>query len=471
MKITTNHEKIENDLYDVVHMFFPSLERNDEMPFIYHEMIKNGNVITNKFTYQDKNKKQDIEEINNIGNVCDILEEKRKIKRFAKLTLYKLLSTITSKNLPWGSLTGIRPTKVAYDLLSQGVENYLIKETLMDKFLVSEPKAKLVENVIRHQKCIIKNDNLVDLYINIPFCPSRCSYCSFISSEFSKVKHLIPDYLDALIKELNETKKIINKKSYIVRTIYIGGGTPTVLSAEQLDALLSNINYPVGEFTVECGRPDTITKEKLDVLKKHNVTRISINPQSFVDATLKRIGRKHTVKDVIDAYKLALPYEFDVNMDLIAGLPQESLRSFKKSVDMAIELAPNNVTVHTLAIKNGSILMQNADTENRDELVEKMVEYSYKKLTENDYKPYYLYKLKNQASGQENVGYFRDKVCVFNIDSMEESCTILACGANAISKRVFHFENRIERCANVKETREYINRIDEMIEKKKKLFD
>lgn len=470
MKIITDNEKIENDLFDVLHMFYPKCERNEDFPIVKHKTIRVGDEIKNDFVINFEDNEYQLSETNKIGKVYDVLEQKRREKRFAKLALYKLLSKITDKNLPWGSLTGIRPTKVAYDLLKQGVEPYLIKETLMNSFLVGESKAKLVEQVIQNQKCIINNDNLVDLYINIPFCPSRCFYCSFISSEFSRVEKLIPAYLDALVKELNETKKIINEKAYVVRTIYIGGGTPTVLSAEQLDYLLSNITYPVSEFTVECGRPDTITKDKLDVLKKHNVTRISINPQTFVDATLKRIGRKHTVKDVIEAYKLALPYGFDINMDLIAGLPGETFRSFKKSLDMALELYPHNLTVHTLAIKNGSILANEMQAEDREECVSKMVEYSYNKLLDNDYKPYYLYKLKNQASGQENVGYFRDKVCIFNIDSMEESCSILACGANAISKRIYHYENKIERFANVKDINEYINRIDEMINKKKNLY-
>jgi oxygen-independent coproporphyrinogen-3 oxidase len=279
----------------------------------------------------------------------------------------------------------------------------------------------------------------------------------------------MPDYLDALIKEINATKKMIFDNAFVLRTIYIGGGTPTVLTAEQLDLLLSNLNYPVSEFTVECGRPDTITQEKLEVLKKHGVTRISINPQTFNDSTLKKIGRKHTVKDVINAYKIALPFEFNVNMDLIAGLGGESLRAFKKSVDTAIELAPDNITVHTLSIKNGSQIMQNGE-KNDSDATEKMVEYASTTLSQNGYKPYYLYRQKNQCGGQENVGYFREKVCLFNVDSMEESLSILACGANAISKRIYHYENKIERFANVKDINEYINRIDEMIDKKKKLY-
>ena len=471
MKIITNNEKIENDLYDVLQMFFPTYERDDNYPVLTHIQTREGFDVKNEFVFDDGQKKHNISKTDKLGKLPDPIEEKKRLKRFAKLTLYTLLSQITSKNLPWGALTGIRPTKVAYELLKEGVDPVILREMLMRSFLVSMEKATLVDSVIRNQKCIIHNDNLVDLYINIPFCPTRCSYCSFISSELKYVQDLMPKYLECLVKEIEATKKLIFDKCYIIRTIYIGGGTPTVLTAEQLDYLLTSINYPVTEFTVECGRPDTITKEKLEVLKKHNVTRISINPQTFVDATLKRIGRKHTVKDVIEAYKTALPFDFVVNMDIIAGLPGENFRSFKKSIDTAIELAPDNITVHTLALKNGSTLMNQKDEqEDNESPVGRMVEYSNQVLTQNGYKPYYLYKLKNQAAGHENVGYYRDNVCIFNIDSMEEANSILACGANAISKRIYSTDNRIERFANVKDIREYINRIDEMIEKKKNLF-
>ena len=468
MKIITNYEKIQYDLYDVMHLFYPDSTNDDEYPILNHTMSKDKNDVTNTFTIKDREEEFSFEEKKQVKQTNDELDEKRQLKRFAKLTLYKMLSMHFSKDLPWGSLTGIRPTKIGYDLISQGIEPYMLDKALQENFLVSKEKARLVQSVIQNQKCIIRNDKLVDLYINIPFCPTRCAYCSFISSEIERVKELMPAYLDALIKEINATKKLIFDKSYMLRTIYIGGGTPTVLTAEQLDLLLDNLNYPVSEFTVECGRPDTITKEKLEVLKRHNVTRISINPQTFVESTLKRIGRKHTVKDVIQAYKIALPFDFTINMDLIAGLPGESLKGFKKSVDMAIELAPDNITIHTLSVKNGSIFAQNKEGEN--DVTDKMIEYSMTELKNNGYKPYYLYRQKNQSQGQENVGYYRDKVCLFNVDSMEESLSILACGANGISKRIYNYENKIERFANVKDIREYINRIDEMIEKKNNLF-
>ena len=470
MKIITNYEKFSNDIYNVCHLFYPDEKLDGKLPIIEHEMTENKNLITNEYTVIDQNDKFSIKEQKILKQTNDHFEDQRQLKRFAKLTLYKLFSTHFNKNLPWGSLTGIRPTKIGYDLINQGVEPYMLKEALMENFLVSKEKALLVANVIRNQNCIIRNDKLVDLYINIPFCPSRCNYCSFISSEIDKVRDLMPKYLECLIKEINATKKIINDYAYVVRTIYIGGGTPTVLDANQLDLLLSNINYPVNEFTVECGRPDTITEEKLKVLKDHNVTRISINPQTFCDATLKRIGRKHTVKDVIEAYKIALKYDFDVNMDLIAGLTGEPFRTFKKSIQTVLELAPENITVHTLSKKNGSVVtISNEQTTQNDE-VEKMVSYATETLQKNGYKPYYLYRQKNQLAEQENVGYYRDRLCVFNVDSMEETTSILACGANAISKRIFGFENRIERLANVKDIREYITRIDELIAKKQDLF-
>ena len=244
-----------------------------------------------------------------------------------------------------------------------------------------------------------------------------------------------------------------------------------MLSASLLDKLLFALNFPVSEFTVECGRADTITREKLSVLKKHRVTRLSINPQTFCEATLKRIGRKQKNSEVLSAYSLALEFGFIVNMDIIAGLPGEKLGIFKRTVNTLLELYPDNITVHTLSVKNGALLKNDVSSLSERDIV-KMIDYAQSKLIENGYKPYYLYRQKNQLGGLENVGYFRDdKVCIFNIDSMEETNTVIGIGAGAISKRVFNIENRIERLPNVKFIGDYISRIDEMIEKKKKFFE
>ncbi|MDD4816258.1 MAG: coproporphyrinogen dehydrogenase HemZ [Clostridia bacterium] len=371
-------------------------------------------------------------------------------------------------NLPWGTLTGVRPTKLAYKLISQGLDPAFLTESLMQNYGIRLDKANLVARILKNQKCIIRNDNLVNLYINIPICPSRCVYCSFISSEIGKVKPILPTYLDCLIKEIRAMKNLIAKKPYVVRTIYIGGGTPTVLEPNELDLLLQEIGYSVNEFTVECGRADTITKEKLEVLKKYGVTRISINPQTFSQKTLKTIGRKHTIADVLNAYKLALGFGFKVNMDLIAGLQGETLRTFKNTIKTVLELSPENITVHTLSIKKGSLL-QAQEIENSE--VEKMIDFAYEALTKDEYKPYYMYRQKHQLGGLENVGYCKEnEQCIFNIDSMEETCSIIACGANAISKKVLSFDNTIFRSANVKFIEDYITRIDEIIKNKLDLF-
>lgn len=369
---------------------------------------------------------------------------------------------------PWGVLTGVRPTKKARKIISEGLDPAFLFETLTKEYKIRSDKAKLVVRVLKNQKCIIRNDNLINLYINIPVCPSRCNYCSFISSELSCVENILPIYLDCLIKEIRAVKKIISNKPYVVRTIYIGGGTPTVLTPEQLEMLLSELNYPVSEFTVECGRPDTITREKLEVLKKYGVSRISINPQTFSQKTLKTIGRKHTIADILTAYSLALQMGFIVNMDLIAGFENESLRTFKNSIKTILELSPDNITMHTLSIKRGSQI-QDKEIENPD--IEKMIDFAYSSLTAENYKPYYLYRQKHQLGGLENIGYCKEgKQCLFNVDSMEETCSIIACGANAISKRVFTIDGKIERTANAKFLQDYIDKIDEEIKNKIILF-
>lgn len=392
-------------------------------------------------------------------------------KRYLKIELYDLLVSLTGKQMPWGSLTGIRPTKLFYELKKEYGSSLIAKSELIKTFKVSPQKAETVYNVTKNQTKIELNDNLVDLYINIPFCTTKCYYCSFISAPIDKCQQFVEPYIDCLIKEIQAVKQIINQKNYIVKTIYIGGGTPTALSAEQLDRILTEITYPVSEFTVEAGRPDTITKEKLDVLKKHRVTRISINPQTFSNKTLKEIGRAHTAQQIVDAYQMAKPYGFEINMDLIAGLSNESFNTFKNSLKKTIELDPDNITIHTLSVKRTSTLSDGIGEKGTENEVVKMVDYSYQTLTSLGYNPYYLYKQKNMVGNLENLGYTKpNKECIFNIDSMEEVATIVAVGANAISKRFFSLENRIERFANVKNLNDYITRIDEMIEKKKNFF-
>lgn len=462
MKIFCQSADVEKDMQDLVNLFY---DEEDCSFVLKHESQLVGNNLISEIFVEDKKYTKEF-----VLKADSELLRKSLTKRHFKNHLYEVLSNISQKTLPWGSLTGVRPTKFARDLVERGeIKPHLISETLISDYHVSADKAKLVTQTLNNQKCVIKNDKLVDLFINIPICPTRCNYCSFISNELCTVANKVETYLDCLIKELEAVKKVISENYYIVRTIYIGGGTPTVLTAEQLDKLLSKINFSVKEFTVECGRADTITRDKLEVLKKYGVTRISINPQTFCEATLKRIGRKTTNQQIMDAYMMALEYDFVVNMDIIAGLSEERLGTFKRTINTLLELYPHNITVHTLSIKNAAQI-RGQEVKFKNE-VPKMVDFAQKTLTENGYKPYYMYRQKHQVGGLENVGYFRDEhVCIFNIDSMEDTSSVIGVGAGAISKRVFSIENRIERQPNCKFITDYIDRIDEMIEKKVKFF-
>ncbi|MBQ8908966.1 MAG: coproporphyrinogen dehydrogenase HemZ [Clostridia bacterium] len=466
MTVSTNVEEYLTELQDLCKLFG---EYSDIT--ITHTEERNDENYVDRFIYERGEVKKQFAYSYKLSKTLSPLRAKSYRKRMVKNHLYSLLSKELKVNLPWGSLTGVRPTKFARDLVANGeIKDYLIPEILTKDYFVSPSRAKLVDRIIKHQKGIIQNDNMVDLYINIPICPSRCLYCSFISSEMAMVQDKVETYIDCLIKEIQCVKEIIKKKSYIVRNIYMGGGTPSVLTAQQLDRIFSQIHFSVDEITVECGRPDTITAKKLDVLKKHNVTRISINPQTFCESTLKRIGRKQKNVQVLDAYTMALERDFVVNMDVIAGLPGEKLGIFKRTMNTLLELCPHNITVHTLSVKNGALLRNSQEViDDRD--VESMIDYSEKVLTENGYKPYYLYRQKNQLKGLENVGYFRDNyICMFNVESMEETNTIIGVGAGAISKRVFNIEKKIDRQPNVKFIEDYIERIDEMIERKKEFY-
>ncbi|MBP5651587.1 MAG: coproporphyrinogen dehydrogenase HemZ [Clostridia bacterium] len=470
ISLVTNDEKLYDELLLIVKLFYDESSIQSLNLEIDHNCSINDDIITNSVKisglFDNKHTRTD--------KLLEFMQKDKKykyLKRFAKLTLYETLSLSLNKTLPWGALTGIRPAKLLSEL--QAEEGSLIKATnrLINEFYVSKDKANIAKQIILNQGGITKNDKLVDFYVHIPFCPTRCNYCSFISNGLDMCNHLLEPYLDALIYDIIKTKEMLSKNNYLVKTVYIGGGTPTVLSPEQLDRLLSAIGYKVSEFTVESGRPDTITKEKLDVMKKHGVSRICINPQTFSNRTLKNIVRNHTAEQVIDAYKLALPYNFDINMDLIAGLDGESLATFKKSLNTTIEMHPTNITVHTLSIKRASRLHEFGGEISSVEDTAKMVNYATKKLYENGYKPYYLYRQKNMVGNLENIGYFRDgKVNVFNIDSMEDIASIVACGAGAVSKRYYSSLDRIERFGELKNIKEYCSRIDEMIEKKTDLF-
>lgn len=375
--------------------------------------------------------------------------------------------------LPWGILTGVRPVKYIRSIYEtrDNAEDY-IKNTL----LVSSRKLKLANDVIRLQKPVLDTLGLkkISLYVSIPFCPSRCSYCSFVSASGEGALKLIDDYFELLLKELDIYADIVRRYSLKVDTVYIGGGTPTTLSASQLDRLIDKLGEfdiaNIREFTAEAGRPDTITKDKLRTLKNGGVRRISINPQSMNDNVLQAVGRRHTVKQVCEAFDTARKVGFEcINSDIIAGLPAETEMSFEQSLKRLCDLSPENITVHTLSLKRSSALFRQFG-DDIGKGAENMTDTAYDMLTEKGYLPYYLYRQKNIADNLENVGYCKDGFeSIYNICIMEDVQTILAAGCGA-STKLYDGKN-VSRVINYKYPYEYISRFELMNERKREIED
>ncbi|OOB80259.1 MAG: coproporphyrinogen dehydrogenase HemZ [Epulopiscium sp. Nuni2H_MBin003] len=380
--------------------------------------------------------------------------------------------------MPWGILTGVRPTKIVRRYLEDGLTTEQIKQLLHQKYHISPEKIELILEVALKEQQVLKTNtnNELSIYIGIPFCPSKCIYCSFTSFSVQQKAPKIDAYLRALAVEIKSMQKSINK--YKIRTIYIGGGTPTSLNDAQLEFLLDSINTTfdvskIDEYTVEAGRPETITLNKLKIMKKYNVSRISINPQSMVQSTLDLIGRTHSVDDVYTAFLNAQAVGFDnINMDIIVGLPEENIQHIQYTLDCMDKLSPTNITVHTLAIKTASTLKYDQEKYNlaQSNIIKDMLEYTQDYMKCHEFKPYYLYRQKNILGNFENVGYTKEGYsCIYNIQIIEEVQTILAMGAGGASK--FISNNILQRFINVKGVEEYIARIDEMIEKKKLLLE
>ncbi|MBQ9530798.1 MAG: coproporphyrinogen dehydrogenase HemZ [Eubacterium sp.] len=389
--------------------------------------------------------------------------------------LYEALSELTSFRPPWGILYGVRPARLMH-ARSEKFGEEKAKE-LFKADLADEKKIALALEVMKKENEIISlsKNNSFSLYISIPFCPSRCSYCSFVSHSIENAKDLIEPYVHLLCKELEEIGRIANNLSLNLETIYFGGGTPTTLSATQLDTVLSALenNFDLStlrELTVEAGRPDTITEEKLSTLLKHNVDRISINAQSFNDDVLKAVGRKHSVKQTLDAFELAKKLGFkNINTDLIAGLSGDNLSSFKNSVETAINLECASITVHNLSLKSGAFLV----TENeyfdisRKNETKDMIDFSYEMLTKNGYNPYYMYRQSRSLGNLENTGYAKQGFeCLYNIFMMDETHSVFAAGAGAVTKLKRLSDNHIERIYNYKYPYEYINNFENVLNRK-----
>lgn len=404
----------------------------------------------------------------------DALTEKKLVKRHSKALLYSALSEISGKTIPWGSLTGIRPTKIYYELENEGLDPTV---GLRETFGVSESKIKLLREIAEMQRGLLNDDRrAVDIYVGIPFCVSKCVYCSFTGGVIARIGKYVDDYVRVARKEVENALEIVRDNGLRLDNVYVGGGTPTAISAENLGEILSPLSgVKIEEFTVEAGRPDTITEEHLKLFEKMKVDRVSVNPQTMNADTLAKINRRHTPEDVVDTLKRVKEYGFTVNMDLIAGLPGENAEIFRDSLDKCAALAPENVTVHTLALKRGSTMKEENISSASENEVSEMVDYARKALSDAGYKPYYLYRQKYMTGNLENVGYAKSGFqCLYNIDIMEECKSIIACGSNGISKRVFvgggETGVRIERFADTKDVKLYVERGDANWEGKKTFF-
>lgn len=391
--------------------------------------------------------------------------------------LYGAFVELTGTHPAWGMLTGIHPVK----LLRQYVEE-LGEEAGMRRFLdhchVTPPKAELARRVLHAQAPAVEalNENDFSLYVSIPFCPTRCAYCSFVSQDVEHAKKLMDPYFQLLLVELEKVSQVTRDLGLSPVTVYIGGGTPTTLSAAQLSALCGKIRQVFDlsrctEFTVEAGRPDTITEEKLLALREADITRISINPQSLSDQVLKNIGRRHTAQDIVEAFQLAQRLGFEnINADLIVGLPGDNLESFQKTLRGVIGLGASNVTVHSLALKRSARLNApggDLSLHSKSQETAAMMDYSIQQLTQAGFEPYYLYRQTRMAGNLENTGWAKPgTVCRYNIYTMDESSSVIACGAGGVSKLKDPYSGRLERIFNFKHPAEYITRNQEILERK-----
>ena len=395
-----------------------------------------------------------------IGQFDDVKEHKRVLK----VAILRALKAVKNIDMPWGILTGVRPAKLVSDMWAEGKSDFEIREEMVRKFKVSPDK-------VSEQKILKDGKGKVSLYIGIPFCPTRCLYCSFTSYDMKRYNGKMDAYLDALEKEMAHCSKYYQYKK--ISSIYIGGGTPTSLNEQQLERLLSMVDKYYSrpqEYTVEAGRPDTITREKLRILRHHNVGRISINPQTLNQKTLDLIGRNHTVEMFIDAFKMAREEGFkDINTDIILGLPGEGEEEVTNTLKGLKELGPESITVHTLAVKRASRLKETLGDYTMTDagLMDRLLGLAAFFTDRMGMHPYYMYRQKNMVGNFENVGYAKEGYeCIYNVEIMEEQQTILALGAGGSTKLVNTENAQIERIFNVKSVDDYINRIDEMIQRK-----
>ena len=452
--LKTNTPRLAPEIMDVVRMF--DCEDRD---FIHYFYFDDGKYI-NCIEYNGE-----IADFCYSAQTGDDIGFKRYARRAAKLAFYEFLQKQTGKNFPYGALTGIRPTKLAYMELGEGRDYVPLFRTMH----VAEDNNAFVGRVMEAQKPFYASKGGSELFISVPFCPTKCRYCSFITAPVSATGQYIDAYISCVEHEIASLKPVLGR----VNSVYIGGGTPFVLDAGQLAriyAAVKALDLPECEYTVEAGRPDVFTEEKLRLSRDFGVNRICVNPQTFSDVTLERVGRRHTAAQTLKAYEMAAKYGFDINVDLIAGLEGEEVDDFAYSLKRAISLAPADITVHTLSLKAGAKLKEETRRLHVEGIGE-MISLSRDMLGQAGYEPYYMYRQKYQAGGHENCGWaLPGKACAYNIGVMEEISDNIAVGANAISKRIFPDRNRIERLASPKDIPTYIAKCDKIISDRLKLF-
>lgn len=477
MQIIINNHSFRYEMENISRMFLSTKQieikenlNNPEGDYVLTEICDNKIVIKISLNSQISEKSEDIKS----------LDEKDIEWQMAGL-LYDVLAEISGKTQKWGLLTGVRPTRLVHRMLDSGKSILEIKNKFINEYRVSDEKFRLLWQTSSIERNIIKDSSFKDfsLYISIPFCPSRCNYCSFVSSATEKMGHIIPEYVSFLAKEIEDAGKIAKDAGLRLKSVYFGGGTPTTLSAEQLKFLMGKIEQCfdlsyVNEYTVEAGRPDTVTKEKLQAIFQMGADRISINPQTFNDDVLKAIGRKHTTEQTISAYNLAREFDFKtINMDLIAGLSSDTFESFKNSLETAVSLKPENITLHTLTVKRAADLRDKKSEifVKTEAPAEKMVSASGEIMYSGGYIPYYMYRQKGTLSNLENVGY-----CLsgheghYNIYIMDEVHSIIALGAGAVTKLVSENTEDVFRIYNYKYPAEYISGFENIINRKKEVL-
>ena len=474
IRIITDAPEFFSDLGDVLRLFYGDvpISLTDGDAVFVHRFTEADGQWTDRWTHGKA-----VSTVTRRAAGATPVEVKRLRKRQVKLALYDLLKQVTGAHPPWGSLTGIRPTRLFYEGMEAGLTPEAAERHVRDEYDVTPAKARLLREIADMQAGIREAQaDRFDLYIGIPFCKTRCAYCSFSAGEIGDGSRVGP-YVEALLREIALCRDLMAEAGMTVRAGYVGGGTPTAIPCGELERVLSAAQaaFPGAvEWTVEAGRPDTIDRQKLEMLRRRGVGRISVNPQSFNDETLRRIGRAHTGEETVAAYRLARQLGFDdINLDLIAALPGETVADFAHTLDVVEALSPDSVTVHSLAIKRSSRLHEQltvagGHTQINAEGAAEMIDMARERLTAAGYRPYYLYRQKYMAGNLENVGYARPgKACLYNIGNMEETVSVLALGAGAISKWLFDRALRIERAPNVRNIDEYIARVDEMVRRKR----